>query len=367
MEQSRTPVISLIELSKRFGDIHAVREVSLSVGEGEFLTLLGPSGCGKSTTLRMIAGLERPDSGRILLRGSDCTHLPPNHRPVHMVFQDYALFPHLSVFENVAFGLRVQKIPRRQVRAAVPDVLSAVRLQELADRKPSQLSGGQQQRVALARALVNRPVALLLDEPLGALDVKLRRHLQSELKDIQAQFGTTFLYVTHDQEEAMALSDRIAVMNHGVIEQIGAPRDVYQNPATEFVADFIGSLNIFDFTVEAIDQGVAIMNLGDHILTCDLPVGITVGQGFRVALRPEGITLHRPDRDAPAPPASRLMGVVRDTQYLGMTTKLRISVPNLGVITVSCLSESSATEFTHDDRVILSWLPEAPTLLHGVS
>jgi spermidine/putrescine ABC transporter ATP-binding subunit len=243
MEEKTRAAIGLEGISKRFGGVGAVDDVSLEIIVGEFFSLLGPSGCGKTTTLRMVAGFERPDEGRIVLQGNDVTTVPANKRPVNMVFQQYALFPHMSVYDNVAFGLKVKHVPRGEHRGRVQEMLRVVSLEGFEKRRARQLSGGQQQRVALARALVNRPAALLLDEPLGALDVKLRKQMQLELKRIQNELGTTFVYVTHDQEEALAMSDRIAVMNAGRVEQTGSPREIYDHPATAFVADFIGSLN----------------------------------------------------------------------------------------------------------------------------
>ena len=240
----REPVISLEHVVKRFGSVVAVDDVDFTIGRGEFFSLLGPSGCGKTTTLRMIAGFEQPTAGRILLEGEDVSHVPPYRRNVNTVFQHYALFPHLTVFENVAFGPRSRRVESRDVDRRVNALLDVVRLRDLADRKPAQLSGGQQQRVALARALVNEPRALLLDEPLGALDLKLRQAMQLELKRIQREVGITFIYVTHDQEEALTMSDRIAVMNAGQVEQIGTPEAIYHDPATVFVAGFIGVANL---------------------------------------------------------------------------------------------------------------------------
>ena len=241
-------------MTKRFDAVVAVDAVSFVIHEGEFFSMLGPSGCGKTTTLRMIAGFEEPTSGRILLRGSDVTHVPPAKRHVNMVFQSYALFPHMSVFENVAFGLRVKRVSRDDVRSRVAAALRSVRLEGMEERKPGQLSGGQQQRVALARALVNEPAALLLDEPLGALDLKLRQEMQLELKEIQARTKTTFVYVTHDQEEALTMSDRIAVMNGGLVEQIAGPRELYEHPASPFVAGFIGTSNLLALRVDGCDR-----------------------------------------------------------------------------------------------------------------
>src|SRR5438034_7787399 len=228
MLEERRAAIGLVGVSKRFGAVSAVDDVSLEIGEGEFFSLLGPSGCGKTTTLRMIAGFDVPDVGRIVLQGNDVTEVRANRRPLNMVFQQYALFPHMSVYDNVAFGLKVKGVPRAEHPGRINEMLRIVSLEGFEKRKPRQLSGGQQQRVALARALVNRPAALLLDEPLGALDVKLRKQMQLELKRIQSTLGTTFVYVTHDQEEALAMSDRIAVMNGGRVEQTGSPREIYE-------------------------------------------------------------------------------------------------------------------------------------------
>src|SRR5947209_4429506 len=249
-EELPRAAIGLVGVSKRFGSHAAVDDVTLEIAEGEFFSLLGPSGCGKTTTLRMVAGFELPDTGRIVLKGNDVTRVPANRRPVNMVFQQYALFPHMSVYDNVAFGLKVKHVPRSEHRERVAEMLRVVSLEGLDRRRARQLSGGQQQRVALARALVNRPAALLLDEPLGALDVKLRKQMQLELKRIQSTLGTTFVYVTHDQEEALAMSDRIAVMNDGRVEQTGSPREVYERPQTAFVADFVGSLNTLDLAID---------------------------------------------------------------------------------------------------------------------
>src|SRR6266581_3043916 len=255
-EELPRPAIGLVGVSKRFGTHAAVDDVTLEIGEGEFFSLLGPSGCGKTTTLRMVAGIE----------------LPANRRPVNMVFQQYALFPHMSVYDNVAFGLKVKRVPRAEHSERVQEMLRVVSLEGLDRRRARQLSGGQQQRVALARALVNRPAALLLDEPLGALDVKLRKQMQLELKRIQSELGTTFVYVTHDQEEALAMSDRIAVMNRGRVEQIGSPREIYEHPETTFVADFIGSLNAIEVEVDELVGSFALTRIGEQELLV-VPVG----------------------------------------------------------------------------------------------
>src|SRR3954451_17044713 len=254
-EELPRAAIGLVGVSKRFGTHAAVDDVTLEIAEGEFFSLLGPSGCGKTTTLRMVAGFELPDAGRIVLKGNDVTEVPANRRPVNMVFQQYVLFPHMSVYDNVAFGLKVKRVPRGEHGERVQEMLRVVSLEGLDRRRARQLSGGQQQRVALARALVNRPAALLLDEPLGALDLKLRKEMQLELKDLQSRTGTTFVYVTHDQEEAMTMSDRIAVMNGGVVEQLATPRELYQRPASAFVAGFIGTSNLISVRADRRDDG----------------------------------------------------------------------------------------------------------------
>src|SRR5437667_2688757 len=310
--------IGLDGVSKRFGTHPAVDDVTLEIGEGEFFSLLGPSGCGKTTTLRMVAGFELPDAGRIVLKGNDVTEVPANRRPVNMVFQQYALFPHMSVYDNVAFGLKVKRVPRAEHSERVQEMLRVVSLEGLDRRRARQLSGGQQQRVALARALVNRPAALLLDEPLGALDVKLRKQMQFELKRIQAELGTTFVYVTHDQEEALAMSDRIAVMNGGRVEQICSPREIYEHPRTTFVADFIGSLNALDLTIDERVGAYVVARFGeDERIVVPIGSGRRPGEAMRVAVRPERVQIER--AGSPGPDGgSRLEGTIAELVFLGM-------------------------------------------------
>src|SRR5205823_2605196 len=316
MLEERHAAIGLVGVSKRFGGVGAVDDVSLEIGEGEFFSLLGPSGCGKTTTLRMVAGFERPDAGSIVLQGNDVTEVPANRRPLNMVFQQYALFPHMSVYDNVAFGLKVKRVPRAEHRERVHEMLRIVSLEGYDQRRARQLSGGQQQRVALARALVNRPAALLLDEPLGALDVKLRKQMQLELKRIQHELGTTFVYVTHDQEEALAMSDRIAVMNGGRVEQIGSPREIYEHPRTAFVADFIGSLNALDLTIDELVGGYAVARFGeDERVVVPVGAGRRPGTSLRVAVRPEQVQIDPLGRTVPAE-GSRLTGTIRELVYL---------------------------------------------------
>src|SRR5437588_7962175 len=274
-------------VTKAFGDVVAVNDVSFEIPGGSFFSMLGPAGCGKTTTLRMNAGFETPDRGRILLHGRDVTWVPPAKRGVNMVFQNYGLFPHMTVGDNVGFGPKIKKWSREEIRSRVAEVLRTVRLDGMEDRRPGQLSGGQQQRVALARALVNRPAALLLDEPLGALDQKLRKEMQLELKRIQTTLGTTFVSVTHDQEGALATSDRIAVMNGARAEQSGSPREIYERPGTAFVADFIGSLNALDLSIDELVGENAVMRLGEAERIV-VPVGGShrSGETLRVAVRP---------------------------------------------------------------------------------
>ena len=354
--------IALENVTKRFGSHAAVCDVSLTIYEGEFFSLLGPSGCGKTTTLRMIAGFERPDEGRVLLQGDDVTSVFSNRRPVNMVFQQYALFPHMSIYDNVAFGLKVKKVPRAEHRERVLDILRVVELEGYEKRRPRQLSGGQQQRVALARALVNRPAALLLDEPLGALDVKLRKQMQLELKRIQADLGTTFVYVTHDQDEALAMSDRIAVMNGGQVEQIGGPREIYDHPLTAFVADFIGSLNTLELTVDEIVGGCAVMRAGGAGRVV-LPVepSARVGATLRVAVRPERVRIAAPD-EARDTGGSHLEGAIAEIVYLGMYTQFHVATPS-GRIVSSRLADEPMPSFAVGSPVAVSWEPEHTSVL----
>ena len=284
------PMIVLDRVSRSFGELRAVDDVSLEIAAGEFFSMLGPSGCGKTTTLRLIAGFEEPDAGRVLLAGEDVTLVSPRRRNVNMVFQDYALFPHMTVVENVEFGLRLKRVAREEARERVAEMLTVVQLEGLGERRPAELSGGQRQRVALARALVNRPAALLLDEPLGALDLKLRREMQLELKRIQKTTGTTFVYVTHDQEEALTMSDRIAVMEGGVVQQLADPRTLYEQPRTAFVAGFIGTSNSIRLEVSRRDGELAVMELGEGMRVVAPDPGGSA-QSLRITVRPEKIRI----------------------------------------------------------------------------
>jgi spermidine/putrescine transport system ATP-binding protein len=356
------PEIRLSELTKRFADVTAVDGVSLDIAPGEFFSLLGPSGCGKTTTLRMIGGFELPTDGRIELRGADITHEPPERRPVNMVFQNYALFPHLCVFDNVAFGLRRRKVPDAEVRQRVGATLELVRLTGFDRRRPDQLSGGQQQRVALARALVNNPAVLLLDEPLGALDLKLRRQLQVELKRVQLEVGITFIYVTHDQEEALALSDRIAVMDRGRVEQLGSPEELYDRPATRFVADFIGTTNLLEGSVEAIDGAVAVIRLGSGERCQAAAAGLRVGEKVDISIRPEAIELVGDDEvDGGGPGDPALFGRIGQSAYLGTSVSHQIRTE--AGLTLSVVVPRSAPRRAAGDRIRIHWNPTSALVL----
>jgi spermidine/putrescine transport system ATP-binding protein len=319
--------IELVGVDKEFTggghDVKAVDHIDLRIAEGEFFSLLGPSGCGKTTTLRMIAGFEEPTSGQILLHGRDMVGVPPFRRDVNMVFQQYALFPHMDVFDNVAFGLRRKKVAKDEIARRVAEALALVELEGREKRRPRQLSGGQQQRVALARALVNRPRALLLDEPLGALDLKLRQAMQLELKRIQREVGITFVYVTHDQEEALTMSDRLVVMNAGRIEQLGSPRELYEHPATRFVANFIGTSNILTGRLERRGDAWALAGFGpnERVLVSDAGQA-PQGQKVELAVRPEKMVL-RTENDPPAPDRCALRVKVTEVVYLGTSTQYR--------------------------------------------
>jgi putative spermidine/putrescine transport system ATP-binding protein len=317
-------------LEKRFGDVAAVDGIDLDIARGEFFTMLGPSGSGKTTTLRMIAGFERPDAGEIELDGRDVSSLPPYDRPVNTVFQDYALFPHMTVQQNVEYGLMVKRVPKAKRATRASEALTMVRLEGFGKRKPAQLSGGQRQRVALARAIVNRPRVLLLDEPLGALDLKLRQEMQIELKQIQQEVGITFVYVTHDQEEALTMSDRIAVFNRGRIEQVGPPAEVYEHPRSEFIAGFVGVSNVVE------------------------------RDGRRSTIRPEKIHVLEPG-EQPEPGAHVEEGTVRDVSYVGPVTRYHVTLDRGGELQALAQNlEESSTEVlaTKGRRVRLQWRPE---------
>jgi len=366
--------VRLVALSKTFGEVAAVREIDLDIPAGEFFSLLGPSGCGKTTTLRLIAGFEPPTSGQILLDGYDLAPVPPNKRPVNTVFQNYALFPFKNVRDNVAFGLRYTNATKAETRKRVNEALALVRMAQFAERRPSQLSGGQQQRVALARALVLNPRVLLLDEPLGALDAKLRKTLQIELKALQETVGITFIYVTHDQEEALTMSDRLAVMAAGQVEQVGTPSQVYTEPATAYVADFLGSANVWD--VEALGpagNGIPCARM------CELVLQVAAGPphapgAAKLVARPERLGLSplagAGGLAAGTPGAgelglNQLPGLVDRAVYLGATLQIVVRLTDGSTVIVTRPSESGEPEYRHGDAVCVTLPPDALRLLPG--
>jgi spermidine/putrescine transport system ATP-binding protein len=354
------PTVRLDRVSKHFGDLVAVRELELDIGRAEFFTMLGPSGCGKTTTLRMVAGFEQPTAGRILIDGADVAGLPSYRRPTNTVFQSYALFPHLSVRENVAFGLRRKKVSKSEIAGRVEGELERVGLAAEINRKPNQLSGGQQQRVALARALVNLPKVLLLDEPLGALDLKLRKGLQLELKRIQRDVGITFVYVTHDQEEALTISDRIAVMSNGVVEQVDTPENVYERPGTTFVAGFIGVSNLMPGTVASAsgDRGTIRLDSGPEV---EAHVnGLANGDHCHAVVRPEKLRIeHAGGSLGDGMPS--VDGVVESSVYLGTSTQIVVRLPDDVAMTVLVPNASEAERARLPGGgapVRLSWSPD---------
>ena len=359
--------VRLAQVVKRFGDVAAVDGLDLEIQDGEFFSLLGPSGCGKTTTLRMIGGFEQPSEGLIELQGRDMTWLPPYRRNVNTVFQNYALFPHLTIFENVAFGLRRKGVPNADIRTRVNDMLKLVELPGHEGRKPNQISGGQAQRVALARALINRPAVLLLDEPLGALDLKLRKQMQVELKRIQQEVGITFIYVTHDQEEAMTMSDRIAVMNRGRLEQLGDPESLYERPTTRFVAGFLGVSNLLPGTLDGTTKEYATVRLPDDTRV-RVPRGLVNGSTVvEVGIRPEKIRLHPSSADAPAG-SNDLLGTIVDASYLGVSTQYIVEAAHGGRLTVyeqNVERTSQSSLHRAGEQVHLTWSPDHTFVIAG--
>lgn len=363
--------VELRDIVKQFPDgangiFTAVDHVSLQIYDGEFFSLLGPSGCGKTTTLRMIAGLELPTSGSILIHGKEMANEPAFRRPVNTVFQRYALFPHMSVRDNVAFGLKMRKLKKQEVAARVEDVLKLVRLESMGNRRPDQLSGGQQQRVALARALVNSPEVLLLDEPLAALDLKLRQAMREELKRIQKQVGITFIFVTHDQEEALTMSDRIAVMNDGVALQVGKPYDIYEDPTSRFVADFIGETNFVNGRLVATDGDhyqVELENGAPSRVTCDV-VQATPGANVTIAIRPEKIFLGK--GDAPTDLDNAYTGTVEEIIYIGTDTYYHIRLDGNVLIVARQQNQDytgTAAILAEGDKAYVAWHAHNASLL----
>jgi spermidine/putrescine transport system ATP-binding protein len=358
--------VEIDNVTKRFTDYVAVNEADFAIGSGEFFSLLGPSGCGKTTTLRMIAGFETPTEGAIRLEGRDVSRVPPHKRNVNTVFQHYALFPHMTVWDNVAYGPRSLKVDKAkgkgEVKRRVDELLEIVRLTDFAKRRPAQLSGGQQQRVALARALVNYPSALLLDEPLGALDLKLRQVMQFELKRIQREVGITFVYVTHDQEEALTMSDRIAVMNAGNVDQIGNPTEIYDRPATVFVASFIGQANLWAGrqTARASRDFVQVEVLGGSLKARAGDTAIEPGGHATLMIRPERV---RVSMDAPSGDVATVPATVTDLTFQGPVVRLSLAAPDDSVIIAHVGPEQDLPLLRPGDQVHVSWLPEASLVL----
>ena len=349
--------VRLERVTKTFGEALAVDDLSLDIAEGEFFSMLGPSGCGKTTTLRMIGGFEEPSRGTVYLGGRDVTDQPAYKRDVNTVFQSYALFPHLNVFENVAFGLRRKKVAKTEVTARVDDALRLVEMTGFETRKPGQMSGGQQQRVALARALVNHPKVLLLDEPLGALDLKLRKQMQLELKRIQQEVGITFIYVTHDQEEAMTMSNRLAVMRAGRAEQVGPPEEVYENPQTQFVAAFLGASNLLEGALKQQANGTSTVLLagGDFVHLPNERAPFGVGESVLVGVRPEKITI-RSDVDGPTESGwNSVTGLLRMATYIGVSHQYKVEGPGGHELTVWVQNLGAEPAPTPGERVRLSW------------
>jgi spermidine/putrescine transport system ATP-binding protein len=352
--------VKLVDVVKKFGEAVAVDHINLEVRDGEFFSLLGPSGCGKTTTLRMIGGFEAPTSGLIELQGQDVTWLPPYKRNVNTVFQNYALFPHLTIYENVAFGLRRKGAKDAEVKSRVTEMLALVELPGYETRKPTQISGGQAQRVALARALINKPAVLLLDEPLGALDLKLRKQMQVELKRIQQEVGITFIYVTHDQEEAMTMSDRIAVMNRGRYEQLGEPEVLYERPTTQFVAGFLGVSNLLPGVVEGNDGTYSAVRLADDTRVRAPRALIGDVATVNVGVRPEKIRLHEETAEPPSG-HNYMTGVVRDASYLGVSTQYLVEARGGARIMVYEQNVERATKaelWTQGEAVQMTWSPD---------
>jgi spermidine/putrescine transport system ATP-binding protein len=393
--------VELHDVTKRFGDAIAVNDISLQVRDGEFFSLIGPSGCGKTTTLRMIAGFEQPTAGQIFIGGQSVEGIPAHHRPVNTVFQNYALFPHMTVADNVAFGLEMQRTPKADIKRRVTEALELVRLPQMAERKPRQLSGGQQQRVALARALVNRPQVLLLDEPLGALDLKLRRAMQIELKHIQSEVGITFIYVTHDQEEAMTMSDRIGIMNEGVLQQVGSPHEVYEKPVNRFVADFIGETNFLpamvtrleteeDYPMVALQGGVRVLAANEgHDLRLQQPVTLTI-RPERINLYPQGkVDVLKAESGLEAEELERILGaklpgavdmkefllaepenvvldgVLEEAFYIGTDTRFRVTLEGGASLVVRQQNYGSRYDLPFDvgSQVYVQWAAENAQIL----
>ncbi|MGE4297693.1 MAG: spermidine/putrescine ABC transporter ATP-binding protein PotA [Desulfovibrionaceae bacterium] len=359
----RDSIVELRGVSQYFGATRVLDSIDLSIANGEFLTILGPSGCGKTTILRCIAGFEKPTSGDIFLAGQRINDLPPNKRKVNTVFQSYTLFPHMNVFDNVAFGLRMQGVDRKEIGERVRGILRVTRLEELAGRMPGQLSGGQQQRVAIARAVVNNPLVLLLDEPLSALDAKLRKEMQFELKHLRRELGITFIFVTHDQKEAFSMSDRVVVMNVGRIEQVGTPVEVYEAPETLYVASFVGETNILDGVVGEGYKGDLTARVEGKVCSLRTPRRFSQGEHIKVLLRPEDIRVARRETEGDHGPW--FPGTVIETTYHGTTYDLRIALTSGKELTATEFFNENATSIAYreGERVLISWFAGWETVL----
>jgi len=353
-------VVEFRGVSRKFGSVTAINKMNLNIHRGEFFSLLGPSGCGKTTTLRMIAGFDEPDEGQVYINGQEVTHLPPFQRRVNTVFQNYALFPHLNVFDNIAFGLRRKRLSEKEITKKVKWALELVRLGGIEDRKIDQLSGGQQQRVALARALVNEPEVLLLDEPLAALDQKLRREMQFELKRLQRELGVTFVLVTHDQEEALTMSDSVAVIQSGILEQVGAPAEIYNQPSTRFVADFIGTANFLPVRVKQVHNGKTTVTFGSKDLLVPSRQGLNAGNWADLSVRPERVQISKDSEFE-----NSLPGTIKETVFMGAHTRIIVSIDD-GVTLMAERQNHShqyASEFNPGDNVWVGWGVSGATLL----
>ncbi|QJC28825.1 spermidine/putrescine ABC transporter ATP-binding protein PotA [Enterobacteriaceae endosymbiont of Plateumaris consimilis] len=358
-------LVNLNNISKSFCGKKIISNFYLTINNGEFITLLGPSGCGKTTILRLIAGLEKVDSGSITLDQKKITHLSAEHRQTNTVFQSYALFPHMSVFDNIAFGLKMQKKSYKEIIFRVEKVLNMVQLQKFANRKPHELSGGQQQRVAIARAVVNKPRILLLDESLSALDYRLRKQMQNELKMLQRKLGITFVFVTHNQEEALTMSDRIVVLRNGKIEQDGTPREIYEEPKNLFVAKFIGNINVFNATViKKLNNTQVIVNLEGHLCNIKVPFPVFLGKKIHVLLRPEDLRIKEIDNTNNSN-INGLIGYVIDQSYKGMTLESTLKLENGKIITVSEFFNENDPDFDHsiNQKMVINWVETWETVL----
>ena len=367
MEKTAQPLLELKNLTKFFGSNKVLDDIDLTVNDGEFMTLLGPSGCGKTTLLRLIGGFERPTSGRIIMNGKDISHLSPNRRLINTVFQDYALFPHMTVFENVAFGLQMKGYSKHEIETEVFKALEKVKMNTFYMRKPSELSGGQQQRVAIARAFVNNPKILLLDEPLSALDYKLRQEMQIELTELQKELGITFIYVTHNQEEALSMSDRVTVLNEGIIEQTGTPSEIYEEPCNMFVAKFVGEINVFDGMVVKEDKNEFDTVVEGMFYTLRKPKTFEVarGQKIKVLLRPEDMLVSKVDDDEAEAPDNALRGVISFLVYKGMTIDLWIQTAggNMIMATQFFNEDDPEIDYAVNDVVNVSWIKDWEVIL----